>query len=86
MTISVAPPCEAPMSDIQEIVRRLEEECERLRKLDHDAPLNKVFTTHNSARFLGSHSTAWADRSREWVAATDRLALYKALQERGNAE
>ena len=54
-------------------IAALEAECERLRNLAHEAPMNKVFETHTGHKFLGSHSTAWADRGREWIAACERL-------------
>jgi hypothetical protein len=59
-----------PMSKIKD----LEAECERLRKEMHEAPMNKVFQDHTGHRFLGTHSMAWADRSREWVEACKKLA------------
>ncbi len=48
-------------------------ECERLRQLAHETPMNKVFETHKGNKFLGSHLTTWADRGREWMAACERL-------------
>lgn len=47
----------------------LEEKIERLRQEMHDAPLNKVFTNHDGSRHLGTHSNAWAAKSREWSEA-----------------
>lgn len=62
-------------------IAQLEAECERLRTLAHEAPLNKVFETHDGHRFLGSHSAAWAARSREWMAACDKLDAARATPE-----
>lgn len=56
-------------------IPELEAECERLRKAMHEAPTNKVFQDHTGHRFLGTHSTAWADRSREWAEAKRRLLI-----------
>ncbi len=49
------------MSDIAEI--------KRLRKLAHEAPMNKVHTDHKGNKSLGTHSMAWARASREWSEA-----------------
>lgn len=46
-----------------------QEEIEELRKLAHDAPMNKVFETHDGHRFLGTHSRAWADAADRYVSA-----------------
>jgi hypothetical protein len=63
-----------------EMIEALRSECDRLRELAHEAPLNKVFETHTGHKFLGTHSTAWADRSREWMAACARLDAALATQ------
>jgi hypothetical protein len=42
------------------------DELKRLREAMHNAPLNKVFTDHTGHKHLGTHSMAWARRSREW--------------------
>lgn len=54
-------------------IARLTAECAKLRAAMHDAPMNKMFRDHTGHRHLGTHSTAWADRSREWCRAKDRL-------------
>lgn len=51
----------------------LEMECERLRKLAHEAPLNTYREDHDGHRWVELHSNAWADRSREWSAACAKL-------------
>lgn len=53
----------------------LVEKAERLRREMHEAPLNKVFQDHDGHRHLGTHSTAWARKSREWC---DVMAELKA--------
>jgi hypothetical protein len=45
----------------------LEQKIERLKQEMHDAPLNKVFQDHHGHRYLGTHSNAWAVKSREWA-------------------
>lgn len=50
-----------------------EAECERLRKLAHDAPLNPYREDHDGHRWVALYSTAWADRTREWIAACRKL-------------
>jgi hypothetical protein len=53
----------------------LRERCERLRHEMHEAPMNKMFKDHTGHRFLGSHSMAWAQKSREWAAARREFEL-----------
>lgn len=50
-------------------IEQLRAECERLRAIAHDAPMNKVFKTHKGRPFLGTHSMAWASASRAWMKA-----------------
>jgi hypothetical protein len=47
-------------------------------KAMREAPLNKVFTDHHGNKSLGTHSTAWAKASREWM----ELRELKAKRER----
>jgi hypothetical protein len=51
----------------------LKDRCDRLRKEMHEAPLNKVFQDHDGHRHLGTHSNAWATKSREWCDAVSEL-------------
>jgi hypothetical protein len=51
---------------------RLNSECMRLRDLMHDAPMNQLRTDADGHKWVGTQSTAYADRSREWMAACDR--------------
>jgi hypothetical protein len=51
---------------------RLNSECERLRDLMHDAPMNQLRTDADGYRWIGTHSMAFADRSSEWIAACDK--------------
>jgi len=58
----------------------VQQKCERLRREMHEAPLNKVFQDHNGHRHLGTHSTAWARKSREWCDAMAELAASTSQQ------
>lgn len=53
-------------------LEELNKECDRLRQLMHEAPLNTLRTDANGHKWIGSNSMAYADRSREWMAACDR--------------
>lgn len=59
-------------------IERLRAECERLRELAHEAPMNKIYETHKGDKFLGTHSTAWAARSAEWMRAKNELEQLEA--------
>jgi hypothetical protein len=50
-------------------------ECERLRKLAHDAPLNPYRLDANGHRWVEQQSYAWARASRDWMKACDRAVL-----------
>jgi hypothetical protein len=49
------------------------EECERLRKLAHEAPLNPYRLDADGHRWIEQQSYAWARASREWMKACERL-------------
>ncbi|MEQ8450615.1 MAG: hypothetical protein RIB97_13100 [Nitratireductor sp.] len=51
----------------------LETECERLLKAAHEAPMNPLRTDANGHRWVALHSSAWARRSSEYMAARARL-------------
>lgn len=51
---------------------QMNSECERLRDLMHEAPMNQLRTDANGHKWMGTHSTAYAERSREWMAACDK--------------
>ena len=68
-------------TDLVERLRGLEAECERLRKLAHDAPLNPYRLDADGHRWVDLQSMAWADRSREWMQACERRDALRALQE-----
>lgn len=71
------------MSEISDIDAQIEAkraECERLRTEMHEAPMNKVFQDHTGHRFLGTHSMAWANRSREWTEAVKDLARLEEIR------
>lgn len=60
-------------------IEQLTAECDRLRTLMHEAPMNILRTDANGHKWIGSNSMAYADRSREWIAACDkRDALLEA--------
>jgi hypothetical protein len=61
-----------------EDIEKLSAKCESLKKQMHEAPLNKIFMNHDGTRHLGTHSTAWADRSREWAEAKCILSRARA--------
>lgn len=58
-------------------INELEAKCDRLREEMHSAPMNKVFQDHTGHRHLGSHSMAWAQKSREWCEAKALLDAAK---------
>ena len=61
-------------------IEQLEVECERLRQLMHEAPMNTLRTDANGHRWIGSNSMAYADRSKEWIDACDRLDAARRLE------
>lgn len=71
-----------PKADIKRLIEAKRLEVERLRDAMHNAPMNKVFQDHTGHKFLGTHSMAWADRSREWgVAKNELTAILKEIEE-----
>ena len=62
-------------------IERQEAECTRLRKLAHDAPLNPYRLDADGHRWVEIQSYAWADRSREWMTACDKLNAMKLKPE-----
>jgi hypothetical protein len=50
-----------------------EEECERLRRLAHDAPLNPYHLDADGHRWVEMRSYAWARTGRDWVRAKGAL-------------
>lgn len=52
-------------------------ECDRLRKLAHEAPLNPLRTDHDGHRWIEPQSEAWRHRVNEWMAACDRAHAIK---------
>lgn len=69
------------MNMIRDQIKSLEAEVDRLAVAMRESPMNKVFQDHTGHRFLGTHSTAWADRSREWIEARKRLSALKAKRD-----
>lgn len=66
--------------------KALEAEISRLETLMHEAPLNKVFQDHHGHRHLGTHSNAWATRSREWCDAKSKIEAIRDPQHFTNGE
>jgi len=56
-----------------------ESECERLRKLAHEAPLNPYRLDADGHRWVELQSYAWRDRANEWVKACDHRDNLRAL-------
>ncbi len=54
-------------------ISELRAEVERLRKLAHDAPMAKIGQRHTGERFILEHTSAWAERAREYADAKRRL-------------
>jgi hypothetical protein len=54
-------------------IEEQERECARLRALMHDAPLAEWSKDHRGHSAIVNHTRAWADRSREWMAACNKL-------------
>lgn len=69
------------MNMIDEQIKSLEADVDRLAIAMREATMNKVFQDHTGHRFLGTHSNAWADRSREWIEARNRLSALKAKRD-----
>ncbi len=60
-------------------LERAEAECERLRKLAHEAPLNPYRLDANGHRWVEQYSNAWASRSNDWVKACEKRDALRAL-------
>jgi hypothetical protein len=62
-------------------------ECERLRKLAHEAPLNPYRLDANGHRWVDQQSTAWRSRGNDWIKACEhRDAIRRALSEQEKGE
>jgi len=55
-----------------------EAECERLRKLAHEAPLNPYRLDADGHRWVEQYSNAWASRSNDWVKACEKRDAIRA--------
>jgi len=66
---------------IERLIEAQTAKCARLREEMHSAPLNKVFQNHDGSRHLGTHSMAWASRSREWAYEVEKLGDLLAMKE-----
>jgi hypothetical protein len=67
--------------DIEAQIEAKRAECDRLRTEMHEAPMNKVFQDHTGHRFLGTHSMAWARKSRDWAEAIKDLARLEKIKD-----
>ncbi len=73
----------------QELIAALEKaeaECERLRKLAHEAPFAEYSMDHRGHTAIVHHTNAWADRGREWMAACDHRDALKARAQTGGGK
>jgi hypothetical protein len=59
----------------------LDLECERLRKLAHEAPMNIYHEDHDGHRWVEQVSNAWAARAEEWMAACKKRDERKTMPE-----
>lgn len=67
------------MTDLEQA----EAECERLRKLAQEAPLNPYRLDADGHRWVEQVSQAWSSRSNDWMKACERRdALRAALSSR----
>lgn len=66
------------MNDIPAQLAQAEIECERLRKLAHDAPLNPYRLDADGHRWVAQESYAWRDRGNEWLQACERRDALRA--------
>lgn len=53
-------------------IATLDAECERLRKLAHDAPLNPYRLDADGHRWVEQQSYAWTRASRAWMDACEK--------------
>jgi hypothetical protein len=72
------------MNVTPEDLQRAEEECERLRTLAHEAPLNPYRLDADGHRWTEQQSTAWRGRSNDWMRACERRDAIRAALRGGN--
>lgn len=58
-----------------------DEECERLRTLAHEAPLNPYRLDHDGHRWIEQESSAWRTRGNDWLRACERRDARRAQPE-----
>ncbi len=63
---------------VMDDIEALRAECDRLRKLAHDAPFNPYRLDHDGHVWIEIRSYAWATRGREWMEAKRRLDAAEA--------
>ncbi len=59
-------------------LEQAEAECERLRTLAHEAPLNPYRLDANGHRWVEQISGAWKDRSNDWIKACEKRDALRA--------
>lgn len=70
---------------LSSLIERLEADCERLRRAAHEAPFAEWSMDHRGHTSIVKHTSAWATRSNEWLAACDRLDRARsAMTEEGS--
>jgi hypothetical protein len=77
------------MAKLTEQLAFAEAECERLRKLAHQAPLNPYRLDADGHRWVEQQSSAWRSRGNDWIQACiirDRIksALAVIPEQRGS--
>lgn len=55
-----------------------EDECEQLRSLAHQAPLNPYRLDADGHRWVDQQSSAWRNRSNDWLRACERRDSIRA--------
>lgn len=55
-----------------------EMECERLRKLAHEAPFAEWSMDHRRHSSIVNHTSSWATRGKEWSDACDKRDAIRA--------
>lgn len=59
-------------------LEKAEAECDRLRKLAHNAPLAEWSKDHRGHSAIVNHTNAWASRGKEWMDTCDKRDALRA--------
>ena len=59
-------------------LEKAEAECERLRKIAHDAPFAEWSKDHRGHSAIVNHTNAWARAGEDWMAACNRRDALRA--------